>query len=161
MIEVFTAAFAVAALAWLVWRRLRYERRLRSMSGLFVAPPRPALGLASKVTAADVRRMFVNQSGVCNNPFCRADLKATRFEVDHIVPKSRGGPDGVGNAHLLCRDCNQMKCAQPWPAFLVSYQDRRASVKIMGKEARFVVICAVPIGVMTLELGYIFAMKAN
>ncbi len=58
MSEVFTAAFAVAALAWLVWRRLRYERRLRSMSGLFVAPPRPALGLASKVTAADVRRMF-------------------------------------------------------------------------------------------------------
>jgi hypothetical protein len=24
-----------------------------------------------------------------------------------------------------CLDCNQMKCAQPWSAFLVSYQDWR------------------------------------
>jgi hypothetical protein len=160
MIEVFMAAFAVAALAWFVWRRLRYVWRLRSMSDLFVAPPRLAVGLGRKVTAAEVRWMFRNQSGVCNNPFCRANLKTTRYEVDHIVPKSRGGPDGVGNAQLLCRDCNQMKCAQPWPVFLVSYQDRRASAKMMGKQARFVVIGAALIGMITLELGYIIAMRA-
>jgi 5-methylcytosine-specific restriction endonuclease McrA len=63
--------------------------------------------------------------GLCNNPYCRADLKRTRYEVDHIVPKSCGGPDGVGNAQLLCRDCNQLKGAQAWPVFFVRYQERR------------------------------------
>jgi 5-methylcytosine-specific restriction endonuclease McrA len=69
--------------------------------------------------------MFRNQSGLCNNPYCRADLKRTRYEIDHIVAKSRGGPDGPDNAQLLCRDCNQMKCAQPWSVFLVQYQEQR------------------------------------
>jgi HNH endonuclease len=109
-------AFAVAALAWLVTHHIAF-RRLRSLHSL--APQ------GHKVTAADVRMMFRNQSGLCNNPYCRADLMVTRFEVDHIVAKSRGGPDGIGNAQLLCGDCNQMKCAQPWSVFLVSYRRRR------------------------------------
>jgi hypothetical protein len=36
--------------------------------------------------------MFRNQLGFCNNPYCRADLKVTPYEIDHIVAKSRGGP---------------------------------------------------------------------
>ena len=92
-------AFAVAALAWLVTHHIAF-RRLRSLHSL--APQE------RKVTAADVRMMFRNQSGLCNNPYCRADWRVTRFEVDHIAAKSRGGPDGIGNAQLLCGDCNQM-----------------------------------------------------
>jgi hypothetical protein len=118
------AAFAVAALVWLVVHRFT-DRRLRSLHRLFVAPPRPPQWQGRKVTAAEVRRMFRNQSGLCNNPYCRADLKRTHYEIDHIVAKSRGGPDGFANAQLLCRDCNQMKCAQPWSVFLVQYQEQR------------------------------------
>jgi 5-methylcytosine-specific restriction endonuclease McrA len=92
-------AFGVAALAWLVVHRIAFQW-LRS-----IHPPQ---GQGRTVTAAGVRWMFRNQSALCNNPYCRADLKRTRYEVDHIVPKSCGGPDGVGNAQLLCRDCNQL-----------------------------------------------------
>jgi hypothetical protein len=109
-------AFGVAALAWLVVHHIAF-RWLR-----WIHPPQ---GQGRRVTAAEVRWMFRNQLGVCNNPFCRADLKTTRFEVDHIVPRARGGPDGVGNAQLLCRDCNQLKGAQAWSVFLVRYQERR------------------------------------
>jgi hypothetical protein len=115
-LAVVAAAVAFAALAWLVLHRFA-DGRLRSLHG-HIAPPR-------KVTAAEVRQMFVSQSGRCNNPYCRADLKVTRYEIDHIVAKSRGGPDGLANAQLLCRDCNQMKCAQPWSMFLVQYQEQR------------------------------------
>jgi tetratricopeptide (TPR) repeat protein len=111
------ATFAFAALAWLVLHRFA-DGRLRSIHGRIAPPP--------KVTAAELRQMFVSQSGRCNNPYCRADLKMTPYEIDHIVPKSRGGPDGFDNAQLLCRDCNQMKCAQPWSVFLVQYQEHRA-----------------------------------
>jgi hypothetical protein len=118
------AAFAVAALAWLVLHRFA-ARRLRSIHGR-IAPTR-------KVTAAEVRQMFVSQSGRCNNPYCRADLKRTRYEIDHIVAKSRGGPDGLANAQLLCCDCNQMKCAQSWSAFLIEYQEHR----VRGMQSRY------------------------
>jgi len=33
----------------------------------------------------------------------------TPFEIDHIVPKSRGGSNRVGNLALSCHDCNQAK----------------------------------------------------
>jgi 5-methylcytosine-specific restriction endonuclease McrA len=107
---------AVAALAWLVVHHIAF-RCLRSIH--------PSQEQGRTVTAPEVRLMFRNQSGLCNNPYCRADLKRTRFEVDHIVPKSRGGPDGVGNAQLLYRTCNQLKGAQARSVFLVRYQERR------------------------------------
>jgi hypothetical protein len=31
------------------------------------------------------------------------------MELDHIVPKSRGGPDDKGNRVWACRDCNRRK----------------------------------------------------
>jgi hypothetical protein len=118
-------ACAVAAIAWLIWHHVTF-RRLRSLHGrLPVAPPRPPQRQGRKVTAAEVHRMFRDQSGLCNNQYCRADLKVTPYEIDHIVAKSRGGPDGLANAQLLCRDCNQMKCAEPWSVFLVQYQEQR------------------------------------
>jgi 5-methylcytosine-specific restriction endonuclease McrA len=116
MIAVYLAAFALAVLAWLALHRFA-NRRLRSIH----PPEQPG----RKVTVGEVRRMFVSQSGRCNNPFCRADLKMTRVEIDHIVPKSRGGPDGPANAQLLCRDCNQMKGAQAWSVFLLNYREQR------------------------------------
>ena len=33
----------------------------------------------------------------------------TRLEIDHVVPKSKGGSDRVSNLVVACRDCNQKK----------------------------------------------------
>lgn len=38
---------------------------------------------------------------------CRADERA--LEVDHIVPRSQGGPDDMDNLQALCYRCNAMK----------------------------------------------------
>ena len=40
----------------------------------------------------------------CGQPKSKNDL-----EVDHIKPKSAGGPDAIQNRTLLCRPCNQLK----------------------------------------------------
>lgn len=34
---------------------------------------------------------------------------ATHFEIDHVVPRARGGSDRVGNLVLSCADCNAAK----------------------------------------------------
>ena len=35
--------------------------------------------------------------------------KEAKFELDHVIPKSRGGSDRVSNLVLACRSCNQAK----------------------------------------------------
>jgi 5-methylcytosine-specific restriction endonuclease McrA len=55
----------------------------------------------------------------------------TPFEVEHIVPKSRGGTDRVSNLCLACHDCNQAKgdkTAEEWGHSEVQVQ-AKASLK--------------------------------
>ena len=40
------------------------------------------------------------------------------LEIDHIVPRSRGGSDSVSNLTLACRNCNQKKGSRPVEEFL-------------------------------------------
>lgn len=52
--------------------------------------------------------------------------------MDHIVPKSKGGPRSDRNFRTLCRTCNQAKGAKlpreggEWPDALTAYHTRRA-----------------------------------
>src|SRR5262249_9467509 len=39
--------------------------------------------------------------------YCKRDN--VPFQLDHMLPKSRGGSDRVSNLVLACRDCNQAK----------------------------------------------------
>ena len=43
-----------------------------------------------------------------------------RLEVDHVVPKSRGGPYRVSNLITACRDCNQRKDSRSVREFLAA-----------------------------------------
>ena len=36
-------------------------------------------------------------------------IKDVPLEVEHIVPKSRGGVDSIGNLTIACNKCNQSK----------------------------------------------------
>jgi 5-methylcytosine-specific restriction endonuclease McrA len=47
--------------------------------------------------------------------YCGA--KDTRLEIEHILPRSRGGTHRVGNLTLACRECNQLKGNQTAEAF--------------------------------------------
>ena len=51
--------------------------------------------------------LFGQQEGRCGG--CRMDFPFKVFEVDHMIPSSRGGADHVENLQLLCSHCNRMK----------------------------------------------------
>lgn len=42
-------------------------------------------------------------------PACRHPRRLMYMEIDHIVPKSKGGTDDPDNLQLLCRLCNRVK----------------------------------------------------
>lgn len=41
--------------------------------------------------------------------YCGKQAPETELEVDHIVPRSKGGPDDPFNLVTTCRDCNRGK----------------------------------------------------
>ena len=55
--------------------------------------------------------LYGQQEGRCNG--CRMDFPFKIFEVDHVVPKSRGGGNHIENLQLLCGHCNRIKGNRP------------------------------------------------
>ncbi len=55
--------------------------------------------------------LFGQQEGVCNG--CRTEFPFRIFEVDHVIPQSRGGSDHIENPQLLCPSCNRIKDDRP------------------------------------------------
>ena len=55
--------------------------------------------------------LFGEQEGLCNG--CKGDFPFKLYEVDHLVPKSKGGTDHLGNLQLLCGHCNKIKGDRP------------------------------------------------
>ena len=51
--------------------------------------------------------LYGKQEGVCGG--CRHWYRIKDFEVDHITPRSKGGPDTDENLQLLCGNCNRIK----------------------------------------------------
>ena len=51
--------------------------------------------------------LFGQQEGRCVG--CRMDFPFKIFEVDHMIPQSRGGADHIDNLQLLCSHCNRIK----------------------------------------------------
>ena len=55
--------------------------------------------------------LFGQQEGRCNG--CIGEFPFRMFEVDHIIPRSRGGTDHIDNLQLLCTHCNRTKGDRP------------------------------------------------
>ena len=55
--------------------------------------------------------LFGQQEGLCNG--CRTEFPFRIFEVDHIIPQSRGGTDHLESLQLLCPSCNRIKGHRP------------------------------------------------
>ena len=51
--------------------------------------------------------LFGRQEGRCNG--CRMEFPFKMFDVDHVIPRSRGGTDHLDNLQLLCSHCNRLK----------------------------------------------------
>ena len=55
--------------------------------------------------------LYGEQEGRCGG--CGTPFEFRHFEVDHMVPQSRGGTDHLGNLQLLCGHCNRTKGGRP------------------------------------------------
>jgi len=64
---------------------------------------------------------------------CYCGKENVPFEVEHIIPKSRGGTDRIDNLCLACRDCNQRKGNQTAEEF--GYPHIQEQVKESLKDA--------------------------
>ena len=62
---------------------------------------------------------------------CRycGDAKAERYELDHIVPRSRGGANRVSNLVVSCQDCNIAKGNMSVEEFLQDKPARLAAIR--------------------------------
>ena len=69
--------------------------------------------------------LFGQQEGVCAG--CRMDLPYKILEVDHMVPRSRGGGDHMENLQLLCPSCNRIKGDRPQEFLMAQLKDRTPS----------------------------------
>ena len=74
---------------------------------------------------AYIRELWGHQCAYCGKA---AWDSRTRFELDHVVPRSKGGPTNVGNLVWACRPCNQAKAAKDIDAFLAEDPERSTAV---------------------------------
>lgn len=68
-------------------------------------------------TAEDIQRQYAAQKGRCYYAAC-GHSKLVKYEIDHIIPLSRGGTNWPDNLVLTCPSCNKTKNARlpsEWP----------------------------------------------
>ena len=91
--------------------------RLSNDAGLFkdfvntdIVPKRT--DIVEELPSASVKeRLFKEQNGLCNA--CGTKFNIRNLEIDHIIPKSKGGCDYYENYQLLCGSCNRIKGDRP------------------------------------------------
>ena len=70
-------------------------------------------------TEADVRALRRNQKGRCHWCGNRLPTQRRHWNVDHVIPISRGGRDSPPNLVAACRRCNKDKSdLMPWEYYL-------------------------------------------
>jgi hypothetical protein len=70
---------------------------------------RPAPAAAGSRSLSLRTRFFVMKRDSFACVFCGASGQGVRLEVDHRIPRARGGTDAIENLQTLCFDCNRGK----------------------------------------------------
>ena len=72
-------------------------------------------------------RLFATQKGLCNG--CAKSFDSVNFEIDHIIPKSKGGGDYYENFQLLCGNCNRARGNRPMEMLVDKIRKREKAKK--------------------------------
>jgi len=91
--------------------------RLSDASGVFkdfvsthLVPQRTDIQIVEP-TMSVKERLYKEQNGLCNG--CKIQFEMRNMEIDHIIPKSKGGGNYYENYQLLCSACNRKKGDRP------------------------------------------------
>lgn len=79
------------------------------------------------ITQSVKERLFEEQKHCCNA--CNNEMRIMDFEIDHIVPKSKGGGDYYENYQLLCGNCNRIKGDRPMEYLRIKINKRDELLK--------------------------------
>ena len=79
------------------------------------------------ISSSVKERLFVIQKGKCAG--CGKEFDIFNLEVDHIVPRAKGGGDYFENYQLLCGACNRIKGARPMEYLRQKIRIREATMQ--------------------------------
>ncbi len=72
-------------------------------------------------------QLYKEQKGKCNA--CGTDFEIHHLEIDHIIPKAKGGGDYYENYQLLCSSCNRIKGDRPMEYLRMKIETREKMMK--------------------------------
>lgn len=84
------------------------------------------------LTANTKERLVKDYGEKCNG--CGVEFEARNLQIDHIIPRAKGGGDYYENYQLLCGNCNSIKGARPMEYLRAKIKRR---VALMGQEITF------------------------
>jgi len=114
----------------LIGERLKENGALfKGFTHFTTLPDRRDLKRMSKREAKS--NLYGDQQGNCAG--CKGHFEAHHFEVDHRIPKSKGGGDFYENYQLLCPSCNRIKGNRPMSYLLMVIENRRAQRSVFGE----------------------------
>jgi site-specific DNA-methyltransferase (adenine-specific) len=73
------------------------------------------------------QRLYKKQDGKCKA--CGEDFKIWNLEIDHIIPKAKGGGDYYENYQLLCGSCNRIKGDRTMEYLRMKIETRERAMK--------------------------------
>ncbi|KAK3582197.1 hypothetical protein CHS0354_023733 [Potamilus streckersoni] len=72
-------------------------------------------------------KLFTAQRNCCNA--CGVEFEIRNLEIDHIIPKAKGGGDYFENYQLLCSSCNRIKGDRPMEYLRIKIRTRETLLK--------------------------------
>ena len=86
-------------------------------------PTRTDLGKIPKYNSTENKNaLYGEQSGYCNG--CGTHFEKQHLTFDHIVARTTGGTDHIGNLQLLCGSCNSIKGTKTHEELLLRLTDK-------------------------------------
>lgn len=95
---------------------------------IHLTKPKKRSDLESVATSDDLRKkIYDQQNHKCNA--CEIEMDLRHFELDHIIPRAKGGGDYYDNFQLLCSSCNRIKGDRPMAYLMLKIEKINKALK--------------------------------